>query len=71
MSRPNKVIKITVYTYDGLDRLISVIERAEPTGTDRTTLFTYTGPKRLASVSLPDGASLTYTYDSTEKLDVV
>lgn len=26
------------------------------------------GPKRLALVTLPDGASLTYTYDSTEKL---
>jgi RHS repeat-associated protein len=66
MTDPNG--KITLYSYDGLDRLISVTERTEPTGTDRTTQFTYIGPKRLASVTLPDGATLTYTYDSTEKL---
>lgn len=54
------------YSYDDLDRLVSV---AFPG--DKTVAYVYNANGRRASVSYPDGKSVTYSYDADERLSAV
>jgi RHS repeat-associated protein len=53
----------TKYTYDGLNRLLSVSQNAQSTSPQART-FSYDGLNRLTSETNPESGTTTYTYDT-------
>ena len=56
--------KVTTYGYDSNGNLTT--ETYDPSSSDQVTTFTYDQSNRLTSVDLPDGTTVSYTYDAND-----
>lgn len=61
---------VTQYTYDPRGRLSQISAKADG-GTARVTAFSYTPSGKLARTTLPDGRSLSYSYNDAQELTTV
>jgi len=54
------------YTYDGLNRLSTVVDNRLPS--NNTTTYTYDNASNVATVAYPNGLTSTFTYDELNRV---
>lgn len=65
MVEPNGLVSETTYTPRGW---VSSVTVTPSSGTSQVTTYTHTDTGKLSTVTLPDGSTMSYTYDAAQRL---